>query len=141
MSTDDKNWIETATLARDHHGTHLIISARPLHALIAEDLGERLMSATFHVFCCHLPEWAFAIRWGKLDNDGWAEKSLGSRMSAFGNWACLGFGAWKKKRQVARIPVDRDWVLRHYPDADPIFTEDSGDSMRSGPGDRGDVTL
>lgn len=125
-------------------GPHLSIEKAPLFWVIMEHLGDVMFSrATFHLFCCKVPEWAFHVRWGKLDDDGYTDKCLGHLMFSFGNWLILGFNAYKHFRTVGTVPVSPDWVRAHYPDVDPIFTGEiiSPDAMVSEAGDPGDITL
>jgi hypothetical protein len=124
---EDSDWnVVTASLGHGRDGAFIELNERPMWALAAENIGEAITDHTFHLLCCNIPEWTAKIRWGKsADEDGY------SVLYRFGSWLNLGFGAWKQYREIARIPVSNEWVREHYPDADPMFSEEFGpDEMR-----------
>lgn len=126
-------------------GAHLTVSEGSIYWIIMEYLGDNLFSTvTGHLFCCNLPEFAWKIRWGRLDEDGWTDRCLGHHMWNFGQWLISGCNAWRHIRTVYTIPVTGEWVREHYPDADAIFTgedTDSGDAMVARADDAGEITL
>lgn len=96
-------------------GTFLTIEEMSLTSLILQDcLGDSL----FGLLSCIDYEWTYAIRWGETDPEwGFADKSLGSKLSNLAQWAGSGFGAFRKVRDVAHVPVSAAWVHEHYPNA------------------------
>lgn len=105
--------IHTATLSyQKDKGVTLNIQNRPLYALVAEHVGDEV----YHLLVCVAPEWLYKVRWGKADEDGWTDRSLGSQAYRLGQWAAGGFGAWRKSAPVAEIPVTYAWVREHMPD-------------------------
>ena len=63
-------------------------------------------------------DWMYNVRWGPVDPEwDFAEKSLGSKMFAFAQWAGGGFGAYRRSRDIARFPVTAEWVREHFPEA------------------------
>jgi hypothetical protein len=58
------------------------------------------------------------VRWGPKDPEyGISFHSLGSKLFDLAQWAGGGFGAHRRERDVASIPVSYDWVREHYPAA------------------------
>ena len=133
--------ITVAVLSRSASGTFVELTERPLHALLADELGEALTEVTVHLLCCKIPDWTAKIRWGREDEDGYTDRSLYHQLYRFGSWAQLGFGTWRKERLIAMFPVSDEWVQEHYPDAGWPFDGSSGDGMDSEPGDSGDLVL
>lgn len=133
---NESEWnIETASLSHSQRGTFIDLNERPLWAVAAEMIGENLVSATGHLLCCNIPEWAFKLRWGPLDGDGWTDKNIGHYMYMLGQWTQLGFGAWRQSRHIGKLPVTTEWVQEHYPDAGWPWDGSSIDEMRSTPED------
>jgi hypothetical protein len=119
MVKTESEWnIDTASLSYGRDGSFIELHERPLWAVVVEMAGETVTSnLTGHLFCCNIPEWAWKLRWGPLDDDGWTDKNIGHCMYELGQWVGMGFGAWKQSRLVARLPVTSAWVREHYPDA------------------------
>lgn len=126
MKKDNYWHEETAHLTYGREGRFLEIEERPITAILLEKIGGWFMSdATFHIFCCRQPEWSYRIRWGEADEDGWTEQSLGHLMFRVGQAASGGWGAWKKTRRIAAIPVSIEWIKDHYPNLDEFpWTKD-----------------
>ncbi len=119
-------WIQLAHLSRQRDkGTYLHVVTRPLWVVVLGEIGDRLFF--------DYPEWTYRICWGPVDEEGWTKRSLGHVLFCLSQWNAGGFGTWKLEHTVAEIRLDRDQVLEYFPDVDPIFTDDSEDSMRGKP--------
>jgi hypothetical protein len=95
-------------------GTTLRIEEVALRDLVLESAGD----AAFGLLTWLHRDWLYAIRWGRTDPEyGFADRSLGSKLHDLTQWAGGGFGAWRRARHVARIPVSPQWVRLHFPDA------------------------
>lgn len=87
-------------------------------------------------------DWMYSIRWGKIDPEyEIAEKSLGSKLFALAQWAGNGFGAYRRERDIAHLPVSSEWVREHFPNAGWPWDGSELDEMESKAGDDGDVIL
>lgn len=137
------------TLSHGQDGTTVDLHEVPVWAYLAEQASEWVLTATHPLFCCGDWPWAWKIAWAppppgeKPDEDGWVYNphTLGHALHSFGNQLAGGFGAWRRYKTKARIPVPPDWVREHIPDAGWPFDGSSGDEMSSTPGDEGDILL
>jgi hypothetical protein len=115
------------TYGRD--GTSVRLEETPFWAWAAQELGEQacwLTEKTIGFCFIAPPDWMYRLRWAPLDDDGFTDKSLGSKIHTFGQALCSGFGAFRMEKLVATMPVTEEWVLTHLPDA--AEDHDEGDS-------------
>jgi hypothetical protein len=114
------------TYGRD--GTSVRLEETPFWAWAAQELGEQacwLTEKTIGFCFIAPPDWMFRLRWAPLDDDGFTDKSVGSKIGTFGQALCSGFGAWRKEKLVARLPVTDEWLREHMPDA--VRDDEEGD--------------
>lgn len=110
-------------LSRDKNGLFIQLEERPMWAEFLEQAGEWLVSKNEWIHCDQ-PEWLSKVRWSdELDADGWTDSNLGYQLYKFAGWVCNGFGTWRQRTAVGRLPVSREWVAEHFPDADDLFTD------------------
>lgn len=138
-----------AVLLYDRDGTSLEIEERPIWAKGLEMLGNELLEHTGHFLCCNIPDWLFEIGWGTdessydIDDPSYFSyrNNLGHYILTLGNWVAGGFGTWKYRKRIAKIPVTSEWLAEHYPDAGWSFDGEEDDAMRCTPEDAGDKHL
>lgn len=104
--------IITATLSyRDSDGITLHIEETTVGNILLEACGDVLFSVISRA-----PDVLYDIRWGKKDPEyKIANKSVGHVMYTVAQWCGIGFGVYKKRRNITRIPVTAEWVREHFP--------------------------
>lgn len=109
-----KTMVRTWDIGHGRDGTHIYLNETPLPAWAAGRAGEWLAAVTHPVFCC--PTWPplyTVFRWGRLDADGWTEKSAGYQLFRLGNFLNGGFGAWRHSRTVGTVEMTVEWLKDH----------------------------
>lgn len=116
----------TASINYHIAGDFIHLEETTLRHAAMEHLGDNL----FGLACRLTPEWTYKLRWGPKDDDfGIAEKSIGHVMYQFGQWVGGGFGAWKQRKSLARIPVTAEWIRENLPShVHPYWREANGES-------------
>jgi hypothetical protein len=106
-------------------GNTLVIGEVTLRHLVREHIGETVFGLLNQVGF----EWAYKVRWGPVDPEfGIADKSLGCKLFAFGQWAANGFQKYTPAREVASFPVTPEWVREHLPKVGWPFNSDDPDA-------------
>ena len=99
---------------KDEGTTHAITEVTLRDYLLEYVVGDNL----FGLLNWMSREWTYSVRWGPVDPEwGFAEKSLGSKLCDLAQWAGGGFGAYRRSRTIAKLPVTAEWVREHYPQA------------------------
>lgn len=112
--------MRTWSLSYGQDGTTVSLTEVPFWAWAAQEIGEGLdvLSEKVTGLCLiNPPEWMFALRWGALDEDGYTPRSAGSVLYRFGQQLMNGFGAYRREKTIAHLPVSSEWVREHRPDA------------------------
>ena len=87
-------------------GAFIELEEQSLTNLVLEHVGDRL----FGFMCWATPEWTYELRWGPKDEEfGLSDQSVGHKLYLLGQFFGSGFGAWNKRKTLARIPVDPSW--------------------------------
>ena len=108
------------TLTHSRDGTAVSLTEVPFWAWAAQELGEGfcvLSEKTAGFSPISPPQWMFALRWGRLDADGYTERSAGHVVWKFGQALCSGFGAYHREKDIDHLPVTGEWVREHQPGA------------------------
>lgn len=130
--------IDCAVLSNSREGTSVKITEKPLSSIVVSALVDALCDK-MGSYICSPPEWSFKIRWGREDEDGYTDKSLGHYWFNFGQWSHL--WGYKREREIASIPVTYEWVHEYYPNVGWPWDGSSEDGMVSRSSDEGDILL
>lgn len=141
--------VRTWSMGHSKDGTEIDLHEVPLRDFLLLEASEWLLDKTHPLFCCSDWPWAWKIAWApppegeEPDEEGWVynPNTLGHALHLIGNRLAGGFGAIRKYRRVARIPVTPEWVREHIPGAGWPFDGSSGDEMNASPTDDGDIQL
>lgn len=122
---------------RDADGWHIQLVSVPFWAWAAQELGDRACGALEQLAGICLidpPEWMTRLKWGEHDWDDPDEPRFldAADLSwAFGQQLVTGFGAWRRERRVARIPVTVAQLREWLPDwgGDWLDLEDDGEAQ------------
>lgn len=131
--------IRRAFLGHNLQGAFISITEISFKDLILMDLiGDNLYGFLSQIH----RDWMYNIRWGPVDPEWeFADKSLGSKFLDFTQWTGSGFGAFRREKTLAEIPVTSEWVQEHFPDAGWPWDGSDLDEMHSKAEDSGDVQL
>lgn len=102
-------------------GIYLSIEERPLWGIILDKFGDYAFGG-LNWLSDRIPGW---VRWGRADEDGFSEHSLSYVFFRWAQWSAAGFGTWRIHREVAKVPVTEEWVVKYYPDSSFVFGEDA----------------
>lgn len=104
--------IGSVSYSRD--GYSLEVTEIPLRVLVIRRLGGWALTATGHLFCCHLPEWTYRVGWGWDADYEILDHNLGSWLwNRMTKLECYGY---RQEKQLAAVPITREVVLENFPE-------------------------